>query len=333
MPLAGVTPPATLPVVPGSKNHSEVRSLASIDWKSVNFLDEKGLPSQEVLRVATLAAESMAALSPTSAAVNSSFHVQFVGPTVKCSLANGSQQIAFDNFTRILANENNMIATKDLFESGSLKWGSNGIPAMVPPLMNFYSAFSPRAGQHGWMSYSNLSVDAYNNWFPSDGFYTSFYENFHSGEMRIVHPHSLQQTLIQTADQAIVCTLGNASFDVGYEFVETDPPLIQYSISNFEPLWTLLEMSFEASLNIDNEPSYMAVYLAFSSLLNGNVSTTLTNSYTYASQVSQDNESSFDIANCTFDGNVTIYDSSSKVLQHGLSACDDFKQGYVSHLP
>lgn len=31
-----------------------------------------------------------------------------------------------------------------------------------------------------------------------------------------------------------------------------------------------------------------------------------------------------------FDGNVTIHDGSSKVLQHGLSACDEIVQSYVS---
>lgn len=342
MPLAGVTPPATLSVISGSRNESQHISLASIDWSSVNFLDEAALnsdfqgalPSSEVLRIATLAAESMAPVSAMSPAVNSSFHVQFVGPTMQCSVASGSQQIVFDNYTTALAND--LIATKYLSESGKLRWV--GVAPLPPvPLMNVYSAFSPMAGQQGWMPETDLNdegVDVYNNWVPGYGFFNSFYKYFpvkYKGNDTVV----MQHLLIQTADQALSCTLGNASFDVRYEFVETAPPLIQTSISKFVPLWTPVQPFGGSSAGSSKNPlySYMAVYLAFSSLLNGNVSTTLTNSYKNAEQDSHHNDTSVYISKYTFDGNVTIYDSSSKILQHGLSACDDFKQSHVSHLP
>lgn len=68
--------------------------------------------------------------------------------------------------------------------------------------------------------------------------------------------------------------------------------------------------------------SYMSWYLALSSLINGNVSTTLTNSFDLLG---------YDPFN-EFDRNVTIYDGSSKVLEHGLAACDDFLKSYVSRL-
>ncbi|MCJ1265013.1 hypothetical protein MMC22_004888 [Lobaria immixta] len=96
--------------------------------------------------------------------------------------------------------------------------------------------------------------------------------------------------------------MGNASFDVGYEFVNAAPTVAEYSISMFEPFW-MPESGYDLqSISPDNNAvpnywnpfkSYMAIYLALSSLLNGN-------------------------------------DDSSKVLQHGLSACDEFVHGYVS---
>ena len=331
MPLAGVTPPATLSVISGSRNETEDRSLASIDWTSANFLDSEGLPSSEVLRIATIAAESMAPVSPISPAVNSSYHVQFVGPTMQCSMASDSQQIAFDNYTKALAND--MIATKYLFESGKLKWGNKIVPCAPLPLMNVYSAFSPMAGQQGWMQNSGsngLNVDVYSNWVPGYGFFDSFYQNF---QEQNYDTNAVQNLLIQTADQALVCTLGNASFDVRLGFVESAPPLIQYTTSNFVPLWMAVPPQAKpADFMIDPLFSYMAVYLAFSSLVNGNVSTTLTNNYNYDSEPGRYKGTSAYISNYTFDGKAAIYDGSSKILQHGLSACDDFKLGYVSHL-
>ena len=337
MPLAGVTPPATLSVISGSRNETEDRSLASIDWTSVNFVDPQGFPSSEVLRIATLAAESMAPVSPAAPAVNSSFHVQFVGPTMQCSVASGSHQIAFDNYTKVLAND--MIATKYLFESGKLKWGSI-VPQAPLPLMNVYSAFSPMSGSQGLMQdpglmqdaeSNGLNVDVYSNWVPGYGFFDSFYQSFQDEDSG-AYSNVLQNLLIQTADQALVCTLGNASFDVWVQFVDSAPPLIQYTTSKFVPLWMPVPPQAKpADSMIDPLFSYTAVYLAFSSLVNGNVSTTLTNDYDYDSGPGQYNGTSVYISNYTFDGNASIFDGSSKVLQHGLSACDDFKLGYVSH--
>lgn len=223
---------------------------------------------------------------------------------MQCAVASRSQQKVFDKFTRILANEEHMITTKDLFESGKLKWGDRGVPAEITPLMNVYSAFSPMDMPDGAQS-----VDVYNNWLPDHG---HIFDDDH------VLDDMVEQSWIQTADQAIVCTSGNAIFDVWYEFVETALPLIRYNISEFDRI-----RNPQGGADI---PAYIPVYQAFSSLLNGNVSTTLM-------KYPDPGARSVGQINYTFDGNVTIYDSSSRVLQHGLSACDDFKLGYVSSLP
>ena len=337
MALAGVTPPSTLSVVPGFRNDTRPTSLVSLNWNLSNFFDDESSiaqPSSEVIRVATLAAQSMAVIPPTPPAANSSFHTQFFGPTVQCSLANSSQQALFDSYSEALANSTLMLVTKPLFESHKLKWGNRGIPGSVAPLMSVYSAFSPYASYADWLyggGYWDYSIDPFNNWI------TVLQPNFSSWALPEWAPpdnyFTTQQFWIQTAEQAMVCIMGNASFDVMYEFVNAAPTVAEYSISQFEPFWVPMqgsgnnlaqmipENAYTPLSQDDWNPfnSYMAFYLAFSSLLNGNVSTTLTNSF-----------SNPDGAENYFDGNVTIYDGSSKVLQHGLSACDDFVHGYVS---
>ncbi|KAI9746050.1 MAG: hypothetical protein M1818_000731 [Claussenomyces sp. TS43310] len=341
MALAGITPPATLSVVQGFRNHTKPTAFPSLDWTSANFFDiqnDAAQPSSEVLQLATLAAQSMAVIPPTAPAANSTFHVQFFGPTVQCSVASSSQQPSFNYYSRALANSSLITVTKSLFESGNLSWGSGGPPADIEPLMSVYSAFSPYAGELGWAwspDYDyppgyDYSPDEFNNWvmdLPSEVFRGESLPNWEddTGSGFII-----QQLWLQTAEQAIVCIMGNASFDVEFEFVNAVQTVAEYSISMFEPFW----MPFHAwsiSSIVQTNPltpvtqdywdsvsSYMAMYLALSSLLNGNVSTTLTNQF----------ESLGDGGNVEFDGNVSIYDSSSKVLQHGLSACDEFLNGY-----
>lgn len=342
MPLAGITPPATLSVVPGFGNETRPISWALLDWNSSNFVDKKAdvaQPSSEVLQIATLAAQSMAIIPPTPPAANSSFHVQFFGPTVQCSMANSSQQPSFDYYSSALASGSLMVVTKSLFKSGKLAWGACGIPPNTEPLMSVYSAFSPYAGQLGWLSYQvddydyDYSPDAFNNWIidlPPETRSGWSLPNYWSD---INAEFITQQLWVQTADQSMVCIMGNASFDVGYEFVNAAQTVAEYSISMFEPFWMPLNGGSIPAIGqahpLGGLPSdywnpfnsYMAMYLALSSLLNGNVSTTLTNSFSALDYFRSD---------YTFDGNVTIYDDSSKVLQHGLSACDEFVHSYVS---
>lgn len=97
----------------------------------------------------------------------------------------------------------------------------------------------------GWLhpadnSPLDYSHDEYNNWV------TDLPTNLYNGTMAPVNWDNdtggagfiTQQLWIQTADQGMVCIMGNASFDVGYEFVDGAQTVAEYSISMFEPFWT-----------------------------------------------------------------------------------------------
>ena len=346
MPLAGITPPATLSVVPAFNNESIPVSLASLNWTLPTFFDEEvsiAQPSSEVLRIAMLAAQSMAVIPPVPPASNSSFHIQFYGPTLQCDTANSSQQSDFDYYSKALAKSSLLTATKGLYQSEQLRWGHDGLPGMTAPLMNVYSAFSPYAGQHGWLYESqpssngsldgslDFAPDAFNNWiaeFPLGSGETVALPGWNSDNPGF----SNQQLWVQTSDRGLVCVMGNASFDVDFEFVHSALTVAEYNISWFEPFWMprygdrLVDFVRADTSPLSDDfwnptKSYMAVYLALSSLLNGNVSTTLTNSF---------DQNWIDDIGTFFDGNVTIYDGSSKILQHGLSACDEVVHNFVS---
>ncbi|CAI6292817.1 unnamed protein product [Periconia digitata] len=328
MALAGLAPPATLSVVSGSMNHTGKVSWPSLDWNTTRFYDMEShaaQPSPEVLRIATLAAESMAVILPTPPAPNSSFNLLFFGPSMQCSLADSSQNSLLENLADAMANESVMKVTKSLFESSKLRWGEQGIPGGIAPLMNVYSAFSPSSGRMGWLrefgDYVIFPVDAFNNWTPNNTL--EFQLRSNSDDVLADHWEIVQQLWIQTADQGIVCTFGNASFNVLFEFVNAVQTKVEYVITDFT-MYKVRDVGYQVTPYHQYSPgviaglnSYMAMYLALSGLLNGNISTTLTNG--------EDHGNSQRI---TFDGNVSVYEGTSKILQHGLSACDEIVAGY-----
>ena len=284
----------------------------------------------------------MAIIPPAPPAANSSFHMQFYGPTMQCDTANSSQQPNFDFYTKALANSSLLTATEGLYKSDKLRWGDDGPPDSAAPLMNVYSAFSPYAGQQGWLFESNpldgalydYSPDAFNNWIAEIPPGSVIGVDLPGWDTDDDNGFGTQQLWIQTSNESLVCIMGNASFDVDFEFVDAALTVADYSISAFEQFWVplygnrLAEIVQADSENLPDtfwnpSKSYMAVYLALSSLLNGNVSTTLTNSF---------DQNWFDAAQTSFDGNVTIYDGSSKILQYGLAACDDIVHNFVSSL-
>jgi hypothetical protein len=145
-------------------------------------------------------------------------------------------------------------------------------------------------------------------------------------------PYSTQQIYVQTADQSIVCTMGNASFDVDFNFINGVQVQSDYNITEYQPFWAPLSGGDIVSyVGTDNKTgytpkdflemnSYLASFMAFASLLNGNVTTTLTNT----------NNASKNGYISLYDGNAIIVPSTSESLRSGLSACPEYAHGSVS---
>ena len=338
MVLAGLTPPATLSVVPVNFLETRLTSLPSLNYTLPAFSDVTafgGNPSAEVLQIASRTAQSAEILPATPPATNSSYHQQFFGPSVQCSLANATQQPFFDHYQAALGSGELLIATKATFEGGNLSW-TNSTRVDGDPFMLVFSAFAPFAGDNGWLidatalpTYTPFQVDRYNNWVPD--LPKAFYEfgppnywNALNNTGRIQNDDVVQQLWVQTADQSLVCLMGNATFDVESEYVDGSRTLLQYTTSNFEPFFVpqgglgdpnlRINGTAQSRLSITEQrqlSSYMAHFLAFAGTLNGNVTMTL---MANSENLVTDKQS--------------LYEESSNILQVGLSACDDFVHSF-----
>ncbi|KAH8685694.1 hypothetical protein BGZ60DRAFT_522978 [Tricladium varicosporioides] len=361
MALAGITPPATLSVGPGFRNQTIVTSLASINWNAkgfTNILGYNGHTSSEVRQISSSSAQSMSIIPITPPNGNSTFYTQFYGPTVQCSPANSSQIPIFDEYAFKMWNTSYTMASKAKFEAGlgSNSWNvlANATARTSPwydaPLMNVFSAFSPYAGDRFWFGaniFSSLTpsgpgstIDENNNWSP--GINSTLISNAMpqwrnpawkrtpSSTANSLALFIVQQIFIQTSTDSIVCSMRNASFSVRHEFVNGVQTVAEYTITDSKPFWVPSQSGDFQSLtdpvtNVTPSTdywrpyySYMSVFQAFTALLNGNISTTLMDI------VALDNPK----GKFLFDGNVTVNTENSKILQHGLSACDDFAHGY-----
>jgi hypothetical protein len=186
-----------------------------------------------VRKIAWETAEGMAVVPLIAPATNSSFSLQFFGPTLQCNDANSSQQVAFDSYTAAYADP-----------SGTFVCSQLATLNITPPYALVFSAFSSTLF-NGDQPFNNI------NQFPSP------YSN-------LVTP----QIWVQTGNRSIVCVLANASFDVGFEFSSGVQNLYQRKIEVINELSVTSTCEGVACIE---ESSYFAHFLAWTNMLNGNV--------------------------------------------------------------
>jgi hypothetical protein len=158
MAFAAIFPPATLSVVPGKLVDSRPTQLLALNWSSPEWYDvdvSAVVPSAKVIEISTSAAAGMKVIPMTPPAPNSSFTLQFHGPSVQCSAPNKTQQAAFDYYANALARQYDMTLTQQMFESGNVSWNASDVIykfALQSPMMLVMSAFAPFEGSRGWFS-------------------------------------------------------------------------------------------------------------------------------------------------------------------------------------
>ena len=108
MTLAGIAPPSTLNVVPGLQNKTTIAPWPMLDWNSTDWsvrIGSTAVPSNAVLDLAMQAAIDNKIPGIAPYATNSSYDLQFYGPSVSCNIANATQQADFDYYIARAAKE------------------------------------------------------------------------------------------------------------------------------------------------------------------------------------------------------------------------------------
>lgn len=309
MGLAGILPPGTLVVLSGTVDQVTEAFLPVLNWESQYWgLANRRIPAdlnqlQELVSdIAAQSAVTMDVLRFSPTAPNSSYTLQVQGPYLQCKKARSTRQSALDYYAQRLAtNSDNAILTT---------YGLNDFtpkPDEHPYLsMLYFSAFDPMLGKQGLRG---PGPDQYNNWnvdLPPT-FTQSFPLNISDEDdtgREVNYQVIPRQLWVQTADNSIICTLGNATREVNFHFVDGVQTISYGELQGFAPLYVRYERNNFFDVDPDIWP-YVAVYLGLTNLLSGNITTR------------------FQVLNDTFGWN-TLVESSSRVMLTGLDACQDF---------
>lgn len=312
--------------------------MNALDWNSPLFYDVQtdfSLPSADVQSIATQSALSMKILPLSSPSSNASFHMQFYGPAVQCSPPNSTHQTILDYYTNSAQTKNDFYTRasmeEDLTNTTQFegKFGKNirDFNTLV------FSSFAPYAGIQGWLyGLKGDSVDPFNNWGDLD----LPWEMEELGGLVDEHivEDVIQQMFIQTSTGGFFCMLGNASYNVDFVFVNGIQTAVNYTTSDFAPVWSMrsggggggsamrgeiIPGPYNFKTHTRFELSYMAVWQSFASLISGNI----TMGYTELDRPNDNRK----------DTNLTLVETNSRILLNGLSACEEITNNFWQDLP
>ncbi|KAL2064609.1 hypothetical protein VTL71DRAFT_3746 [Oculimacula yallundae] len=305
--LGGLTPAATLSVVPALLNTTEMRMVPVLDFNTSSWWQFQTIntmptidPTAIHLKTATSAAVGAEVIPPTAPSSNSSFSVQFFGPTIKCRDPDQGQKGAFDAYSTVLANVSQIVTTGTLPSVQANNSIASGFLIM--------SAFSPTQNMVDEAYRRQDRISVYNNW-PAE---LSANYSYHLSSVY----RGNQQLWVQLGDRNIVCSLVNASFDVSFSYlngagtithqqVTVLPPASPSNSSALSIYYSDAASAFNKSDRSWQNSAYYASFLALGNNVFGNVS--IENSTTKLA-----------------DKFLQLSQASSRILQTGLVACDEF---------
>jgi hypothetical protein len=303
MKLASLLPPATLGVISRPyiiQNATKVRNLdtnqrfwtidniyAADDNSSLLSVTDTPLqqPAPLVLSLASESAETIAILPLKPPATNSSYNLQFTGPSFRCEYATEDEMAIFDQYINAVAAETSTFPSVVAYPNIPVE---DQISKVFPDAL-LYSAFSFSLLNYTTAE-SGTKIDSYNNWVaevPSGFFnYTS-----------------KQQIFVQTYRQSIVCTQFSAVFDIQLDFIEGTQNISQYDVSLGDPI---VATNFNFSEDV-NSPAYYSSFVALGNMIFGNVSLQIDTISDSAPQHS-----------------IKYKNVNSRILQTGLIGCNEF---------
>jgi hypothetical protein len=131
------------------------------------------------------------------------------------------------------------------------------------------------------------------------------------------------QLWVQTANESIVCTLMNSSYEINFEYSAGTQTITPGNVSYLEPLYVGSDVESLVFDPLDHY-AYLAVFVATTNMLSGNVTTTI-------SDIQRDGFGGADLR--TGFNTTRLYDSSSRILLTGLTACEDFTNNFWTENP
>jgi hypothetical protein len=224
MDLASILPPATFGVVSWPNYILDMTQVENLDtsqaaWTMDNTYaqeDNSSLPPDApvlvqpaplVLSIASESAETINIILLKPPAVNSSYNLQFDGPSFQFREPEGYESQIFDDYIGNFAMETSSYPSTETY-AGFDPSGKTFPDALL------YSAFSLSLLNYTTAE-AGSQVDSYNNWVADVPF-----ESFNTS--------SNQQIWIQTYHQSIICTQVRASFDVYFDYVDGVQNILQY---------------------------------------------------------------------------------------------------------
>ncbi|MCJ1431360.1 hypothetical protein MMC27_000711 [Xylographa pallens] len=251
LPLAGITPAATISVVTALHPSVNDYGVKTLNLNVGDFSTGRDEAAQygPTLITATRTAEGMIILPMIAPASNSSYSLQFDGPTLQCSSANKSEQGGFDYYNAKAWNESQIFIPYPVVQSAeqsevkTIELNIDFIRLLV------YSAFIPDAAP--FSESGDWDEGPTNYWDPE------LPAQFTQLNTRDVD-HGVH-LWVQTAEGSTVCTLSNATFDVRFEFLDGVQTVYHTKVE--------VANAWEGQSDM-----YSTIFKAYSSMLLGNVS-------------------------------------------------------------
>jgi hypothetical protein len=250
-----IVPPATLSVTLAGFNETIYNEpVPNIDWLSQMWQSNDsqfGDPSSLVLKTASETAQLGEILPLFTPATNSSYEIQFSGPTLQCGTPNESQRLAFETYTNRSMYERAIFALDEVNGSYWTDYITNisdGAGINWPALWA-YSTFSPNL----FRGNTDLNLK-YSTWDVDLGYALT----------ELMDPGT-QQLWVQLLGSNFVCQLVNSSFAILVNHFQGSQRVIQREVK-----W--LNNFNEGSSTRAEGGAYIAIFAALASILNGNVS-------------------------------------------------------------
>jgi hypothetical protein len=322
MALCGIVPPGTLSVVPSVGTNETTMTVPTLTFNPVTieplsnnllldtlttFRDSNNRitaqitllkPAPPLQRLASVVAQSASHVNIPSIEPNATFDLQFTGPGLQCETATGNQLALINQYADRMSKEVKAVLTTDI----TLTERNNSNPPIVPKYLEYFSAFSPQL--YPW--FKDTAVNGSFGLVREDGNFlvpnTTYADNAIDYGVEL---------WVQLANYSVVCSVTNASYDIGFNYTNGVPLLTHNKITH---LAKITNVTADSTKYFNN---YHAWAAALWSTVYGNAT-----AFSETCNITQP-DSTNKTGYC-----YSIDEVSSKVVLTGLKDCDDFQHSW-----